>query len=349
MNYNNKVKVITLQDQIEAGCFDVSGAVEVIENALVKEGEKDVIFPDKVSVIFDERSQNRINCLPAGIKSQSVYGMKWVSVFPGNPHQFQVPNLSAVIVLSNLGNGFPKAFMEGSLCSNLRTASVGAVAAKYLAREDVETIGFIGAGEQAKSHFMGMMSVRPHLKKCFVSSRTKASCDNFVNQMSRFYPNVNFVNCGNSYQDAVASADIIVTAISGQDTILKADWIKKGAFYCHVAGLEDEDAVALKASKIVCDDWNVVKHRTQTISRMFKAGILKDSDIYANLKDIILGSKKGRETENEFIYFNSVGLSFLDVALANWMYQKVEEKNLGHDMVLQDKSMFDVEDKFVTK
>ncbi len=42
MNYNNKVKIITLQDQIEAGCFDVSGAVEVIENALVKEGEKDV-------------------------------------------------------------------------------------------------------------------------------------------------------------------------------------------------------------------------------------------------------------------------------------------------------------------
>lgn len=349
MNYNNKIKIITLQDQIEAGCFNVSEAIEVIEKALVKEGEKDIIFPDKVSVIFDERSQNRINCLPAGIKSQSVYGMKWVSVFPGNPHQLKVPNLSAVIVLSNLENGFPKAFMEGSLCSNLRTASVGAVAAKYLAREDAETIGFIGAGEQAKSHFMGMMSVRPHLKQCFVSSRTKSSCDKFVNQMSRFYPNVNFVNCGNSYQDAIVSSDIIVTAISGQDTILKADWIKTGAFYCHVAGLEDEDAVALKASKIVCDDWNVVKHRTQTISRMFKAGILKDSDIYANLKDIILGYKKGRENENEFIYFNSVGLSFLDVALANWMYQKVDEKKLGHDMVLQDKSMFDIEEKFVFK
>ena len=74
-----------------------------------------------------------------------------------------------------------------------------------------------------------------------------------------------------------------------------------------------------------------------------------DSDIYANLKDIILGYKKGRENENEFIYFNSVGLSFLDVALANWMYQKVDEKKLGHDMVLQDKSMFDIEEKFVFK
>lgn len=342
MNYSNKVKIITLQDLLNAGCFDVSASQNLIEQTLVKEGTKDIIFPDKVSVVFDEGSQNRINCLPAGIKSQNVYGMKWVSVFPGNPHSYQVPNLSAVIVLSNLENGFPVAFMEGSLCSNLRTASVGATAAKYLAREDVESIGFIGAGEQAKSHFLGMMKVRPNLKTCYVSSRTDNSCKLFIEQMMRFYPSVKFINCGDQYKNAVSNADIIVTAISGQDTILKADWIKKGAFYCHVAGLEDEDAVALKASKIVCDDWNVVKHRTQTISRMYKAGILKDTDIYANLKDIILGNKHGRENDEEFIYFNSVGLSFLDVALANWMYKKVKEAKLGHDIILQDKSMFDV-------
>lgn len=342
MIYNNKVKIITLQDLLGAECFDVPASQQVIEQTLVKEGTNDIIFPDKVSVVFDEKSQNRINCLPAGIKSQNVYGMKWVSVFPGNPHTFEVPNLSAVIVLSNMTNGFPVAFMEGSLCSNLRTASVGATAAKYLARENVETIGFIGAGEQAKSHFLGMMGVRPCLKTCYVSSRTDKSCSVFIEQMHRFYPYVNFVNCGNNYKKAAENADIIVTAISGQDTILKASWIKQGCFYCHVAGLEDEDAVALKASKIVCDDWNVVKHRTQTISRMYKAGILKDSDIYANLKDIISGHKAGRENDEEFIYFNSVGLSFLDVALANWMYKKVEERGLGHDIVMQDKSMFDV-------
>lgn len=349
MEYNNQVKIITLDDLLAAGCFNVSKSLEVIEGALVKEGSSDIIFPDKVSVVFDESSQNRINCLPAGIKSQNVYGMKWVSVFPGNPHTFQIPNLSAVIVLSNLENGFPVAFMEGSLCSNLRTASVGAIAAKYLARNDAETIGFIGAGEQAKSHFLGMMSVKPAIRKCYVSSRTERSCSLFIEQMKRFYPDVCFVNCGNGYRNAIIDADIIVTAISGQDTILKADWIKKGAFYCHVAGLEDEDAVALKASKIVCDDWSVVKHRTQTISRMYKANILKDSDIYANLKDIISGQKKGRENSDEFIYFNSVGLSFLDVALADWMYHEVCNKRLGHDVILQNKSMFDVDVRNVVR
>lgn len=349
MEYKNHVKIITLQDLLEAGCFDVKASLKVIENALTKQGTSDLVFPDKVSVVFDESTQNRINCLPAGIRSEEVYGMKWVSVFPVNPHKYNIPNLSAVIVLSNLKNGFPKAFMEGSLCSNLRTAAVGSVAAKYLAREHSETIGFIGAGEQAKSHLLGMLTVRPSIKRCYISSRTVESCEKFIAQMKRFHPELEFICCGNDYRKAIVDADIIVTAISGQDTILKADWIKSGAFYCHVAGLEDEDAVALKASKIVCDDWNIVKHRTQTISRMFKAGVLKDTDIYANLKDIILGNKAARENDTEFIYFNSVGLSFLDVALANWMYQKVEEHRKGFDIVLQDMSMFDCDEKYYVK
>ena len=76
--------------------------------------------------------------------------MKWVSVFPPNPEKYGAQNLSAVIILSEIEKGFPLAFMEGTLCSNLRVGAMGGVAAKYLARPDSKRIGFIGAGEQAK-------------------------------------------------------------------------------------------------------------------------------------------------------------------------------------------------------
>lgn len=62
-----------------------------------------------------------------------------------------------------------------------------------------------------------------------------------------------------------------------------------------------------------------------------------------NLIDIIIGKKAARENENEFIYFNSVGLSFLDIALATNMYERVAEKNLGTDVLMQEKSMFEFE------
>lgn len=338
-----RVKMITQHDLYRAGCFDVPNAINVIEKAFLQYADGKVIFPDKIAQVFDQESQSRINCLPAAVNN--IYGMKWVSVFPENPKRYQLPNLSAVILLSELNTGFPVAFMEGTLCSNLRTAAVGAVAAKHLAKKDAEVIGFIGAGEQSKAHFLTMMAVRPGIRECRIASRTAKSEQKFAEQMGRFYPEVSFVCCNSDYASAVNTADIIVTAISGQETILKAEWIKNGAFYCHVAGLEDEFAVAQKASKIVVDDWEVVKHRTQTISQMYQQGLLSDDDIYANLIDIITGKKAARENDREFIYFNSVGLSFLDIALATSMYERVTKKSLGSDVLMQEKSMFEFDNE----
>lgn len=341
MKNSIQIKILTQNDLINSGCFDLEKVIEICENAFVEYAKGGVVFPDKVSVIFDKESQNRINCLPAAILKENVYGMKWVSVFPNNPRDYGLQNLSAVILLSELKNGFPIAFMEGTLCSNLRTGSVGAIAAKYLANESSKTIGFIGAGEQAKSHLLTMKTVMPSLKICKVSSRTSKSEQEFVEQMSKFYPDMKFIKCDSDYEMAVKDSDIIVTAISGQEKILQSEWIKDGAFYCHVGGLEDDFSVAKKADKIVVDNWNVVKHRTQTISQMYNLKLLNDDDIYANLDEIITKVKKGRENEKEFIYFNSVGMSFVDVALANWMYKKCSEKSTGKNITLQSESMFD--------
>lgn len=343
------VTVISEEDLLKAGCFNIPESIVIAENAFKRRNENSVIFPDKTSVIFDSKSQNRINCLPAGLVKDNVYGMKWVSVFPGNPHKYGLQNLSAVIVLSELQHGFPKAFMEGTLCSNLRTAATSAVAAKYLAKKDSEVIGFIGAGAQAKSHFMAMMSVFPNLKLCKVSSRTIATEQKFIAQMSRLYPYVKFEACYGSYEKAAKKSDIIVTAISGQEKLLQGEWISPGSFYCHVGGLEDDFSVPKKAAKIVCDEWRVVKHRTQTISQMYQQGLLTDSDIYADLGEVISGLKPGRENDSEFIYFNTVGMSYVDVMLANHMYKRVIAEGLGHKTILQNMSMFDVDEKYIIK
>lgn len=341
LDYSMPVRVLSEQDLLDAGCFDMDFALSVAQDAFIKYAQGDVIFPEKVSVVFDQVTQNRINCLPAAIKSEKVYGMKWVSVFPGNPHKLGKANLTAVYILSELESGYPIAFMEGSLCSNLRTAAVGGLAAKYLARSDAKVIGFIGAGEQAKAHLLAMKAACPALQKCYVASRTTSSEDLFVTQMRRFCPGMIFEKCSGDHKKAVAQADIIVTAISGQEKILQAEWIKDGAFYCHVAGLEDDFSVAQKAGKIVCDNWEAVKHRTQTISQMYQMGLLQDSDIYADLHEIITQKKPGRENPSEFIYFNSVGMSFVDTLLAYRMFQKCVQAGIGPVICLKERSMFD--------
>ena len=347
MNNNVDIKIITQQDLLDSGCFNLKEAIDICKQAFVEKANGNVIFPNKVSTVFNQKTQDRINCLPAGIKSKNVYGMKWVSVFPENPANYGISNLTALIILSDLKTGHPIAFMEGSMCSNIRTASVGTLAATYLAKKNSKSIGFIGAGELAKTHFLAFKSAFPTIETCNVASRTHKSEMQFVEQMKNFYSDVTYKECNSNYEDAVKNADIIVTAISGQQKILQADWISDGAFYCHVAGLEDDFAVAKKANKIVCDDWEIVKHRTQTISQMYQSGLLNDCDIYANLDEIIMNKKKPRENDKEFIYFNSVGLSFIDVYMANWMYSKVQQAEIVQDTRLKDRSMFEASERYI--
>ena len=335
------VKYFSQENLLDSGCFNITEAIEVIEQSMIGYMNKRVLMPDKTVQIFNNATQDRINVLPATLLDEMVCGVKWVSVFPNNPKNFGKQNVSAVIILSEIESGFPIAFMEGTLVSNIRTAAISAIGAKYLAIKEPNTIGFIGAGENAKMNLMAMKSVRPSLKTCKVSSRTIETEAKFIEDMSRTIPDMEFIVCNTIYQKAIEDSDIIVTATSTQADLLKADWIKKGAFYSHIGGWEDEYKVALKADKIVCDDWESVKHRGQTISRMYQEGILHDTGIHANIGEIITKQKAGRETNEEFIYFNTVGLSYADVALAYHMYNKAKDTEHVTNLTMQETRIFD--------
>ena len=73
--------------------------------------------------------------------------------------------------------------------------------------------------------------------------------------------------------------------------------------------------------EIVCDDWETVKHRTRTLSRMYKDGELRDEDVHASLDEVVAGAKPGREREDERV-INAVRLAFVDVAIALAMYRR---------------------------
>ncbi|QDU92378.1 ornithine cyclodeaminase family protein [Lignipirellula cremea] len=329
------------EDLLGAGCLDINMAIEAVEMAMHAFHAGEVIFPEKVVQIFNEETQERINCLPATFKHLRVCGVKWVSVFPPNPVKFGMQNLSAVIILSEIEHGLPIAFMEGTLCSNLRVGAVGALAAKHLAKPAARSIGFIGAGEQAKMHLLAMKTVFPSLVECRVAAKEQAEEATFCQEMRQLLPDVAITGTNTDLQAATQDADIIVTATSAQAPLLKAAWMKPGAFYSHVGGFEDEFAVAHQADKIVCDDWETVKHRTQTLSRMHQAGELPDDRVYGNLQEIVLGDLPGRQSLDERIYFNAVGLAYLDVAIAHAMYQRTLDSGLGQDLKIQQEMIFE--------
>lgn len=339
-----RCRYLSQEDLLKAGCLDLNMAIEAAEKAMLAFEAGEVLFPEKIVQIFNQETQERINCLPATFVEEKVCGVKWVSVFPPNPVKHGLQNLSAVIILSEIETGFPIGFMEGTLCSNMRVGAMGGIAAKHLSREDSEVIGFIGSGEQAKMHLIAMKTVRPSLKECRIGAKTDEEEAQFIREMSPLIPGMEFVAAGTDLQKATDGADIIVTATSAQAPLLKADWMKPGAFYSHVGGWEDEYAVAKQCDKIVCDDWETVKHRTQTLSRMYQDGELADDDIHANLIDLVSGAKPGRESDDERTYFNAVGLAYTDVGIAHAMFQRAAEKGGGQELTVQEQMIFEHED-----
>lgn len=331
---------LSQEDLLEAGCFDLRMAMETAEKAMLAFRDHQILFPEKIVQIFSQATQERINCLPATLLDEKICGVKWVSVFPHNPARHGVQNLSAIFVLSEIETGFPVAVMEGTLASNMRVAAMGAIAARHLARRDSEVIGFIGAGEQAKMHLLSMKVTRPGLKECRVAAKTLVEEQEFIAELSPLFPDMRFIAAETHGRAAMNGADILVTATSAQAPLLKAEWMKPGAFYSHIGGWEDEYAVAQQCDKIVCDDWDTVTHRTQTLSRMYAEGLLSANDIHADLHELVSGSKPGREADDERIYFNAVGLAYIDVAIGLAMYRRALSARAGRRLDLQECMIF---------
>lgn len=105
--------------------------------------------------------------------------------------------------------------------------------------------------------------------------------------------------------------------------------------------MNDHSVRSRQCDKIVCDDWETVKHRTQTLSRMYRDGELSDGDIHADLPDLVLGRKPGRESEAERTYFNAVGLAYVDVGIARAMHLRAMEAGAGTELVLQESMIFE--------
>ena len=297
----------------------------------------DLIIPEKASQILDPESQSRVNCMPCTAPLLGYSGVKLVSVFPGNT-ALGKPNVSGMILVLSSEDGLPIAVLDAGFVTAFRTSLVGGLAARYLAVEQPISIGLLGAGEESFMHLFVMARLFSSLAECRIASRRSVSEERFAKAARQLFPHIKIVCCESDYEKAASGADIIVTAISDQCPLLKADWVKPGAFYCHVGGIEDEYGVALKADKIICDSWEALKHRgSPTISHMYSDGLLSDKDIYAELHELVVSQKQGRTSDQEIIYFNSIGMAFTDIYLTAFLMKRCAQLGLGQQL---DNSVF---------
>jgi len=320
---------LTQKEVKEAG-LDMKLTIETIEDVFRLHAEKKVIVPFKTVLDLDEKERGRINAMPAYVGGEyEVCGIKWIAGFPKNPILHGLPRATGLIIINDSWKGLPLAIMDCTLISAMRTGAVTGVGAKYLARSDSEIVAMIGAGVQARTQLLALTHVLHQLKEVRVYDIRKEASEKYAKEMSE-QTGLKIVPV-DSPKDAVVGADIIVTVTVADEPIVKDKWVKKGSFFAHVGSYQEEEyEVVLHSDKIVVDDWHHVLHReTPVLAKMYKEGLITEDRIYADLGDIVIGKKKGREKPDERIFFAPIGMGSEDVALAYKIYKSAKEKKLG--------------------
>ncbi|MGQ9788829.1 MAG: ornithine cyclodeaminase [Candidatus Hadarchaeaceae archaeon] len=325
------------EDVRAAGGLDMRMVMEAIERAFKLLNAGQVVIPDKIVMELPpgEQERGRMNGLAAYIGGDwEVAGIKWIPSFPKNPFQRGLPRASALIILNDTQTGLPLAVMDGTIPSAMRTGAVGGVGAKYLARKNSEVLCLIGLGVQAKTQAMAIKEALPSLKEIRGYDKAKERGIHSAKVIEKLTgTTTEFVA---SPEQAVKGADVIVTATVADEPIVKEKWVKDGSLFIHVGSyVEEEYEVVLNSDKIVVDDWHVVKHRkTPVLARMYDEKLISDSDIYANLDEIVAGKKPGRENDGERIFFAPIGMAHEDVAVASMIYERAKKEGMGKTLTL---------------
>lgn len=303
--------------------------ISVVEGALASHGKKSVENPPKPGI--HTRHMTFIHAMPAWIKDKDICGLKWVCGYPDN-YKYNLPQIAGLLILNDPDTGMPIAVMDCRWITAVRTAAVTAVTAKYCAKQEAKVLTIIGAGVQGKMNAKMLQKVVPNLELIQVYDVKEQVMQNYIEHMA---PSLGIeIIAINNLEKAVKESDIVLTATQKlENPIVRLEWLKAGVLGF---GLESSRAwcgdALLAMDKFITDDWEQTKYY-QSHNGAFVDGLPK---LYAQLGEIVIGEKPGRENDAEKIMAINHGMALIDMALANEIYQKAIEKEVGIDLTLME-------------
>lgn len=304
-------------------------AVKTVETVLSEHAGGFYVNPKKPAIHPDPKSF--FHAMPGYLPRLKAAGIKWVSGFSGNAAK-GLPGITGLTVLNDDATGFPIAVLDCAWTTGIRTAAVSAAAAKRLASKKAKVFTIIGAGIQGRIHAANFKKIVPSLDTVKVFDINKdivRSFETYVKKRS----DINII-AEPTAEAAIRDSDIVITCTGKiSEPIFKREWVKKGALVMpvHTSGWTKD--FPFKADKLIVDDWNQFRE-----SNLESGGYYSQlpEKPYAQLGEIIVGKKKGRESEEETILDHNYGLAIHDIALGKELIGIAKERNIGTVLSLMD-------------
>jgi ornithine cyclodeaminase len=314
---------------IEALAIDDDELLLAIEQGLAAQGRGEAVIEPRVH-LEPKVANGHFNVLRGALRAPiDLAGVKVVGDFVDN-YQLGLPSELAILLLFDPATGVPRAMLDASGITDMRTGAVSALGAKYLARKGSKVLGHIGARGTAYWN-VRLLDRLFDFDEIRVHSRRPESRDGFAERLSRDLGKP--VHATTDWQSCIEGADIVVEAsrLNEPTPLLRTEWIKPGALVIPYGTMS---AVELSLTdimaKIVVDDWGQCKGgKFGSLRAHVEAGKLSEATLHAELGQIVAGRKPGRERDDETILFWHRGLSLSDIALGHAMLEKGARLGIG--------------------
>ncbi len=299
-------------------------AIEAVEEAFRLQGEQKV---DNAPRRRCRLERGLLHVMSASLPTRGLAGLK---------SYISVSGKSKFLVLLYGGeDGRLLAMIEADLLGQLRTGAASAVATKFMARADSSKLGIIGTGYQARSQLSAVCAVRP-IKSIAAYGRDPERRQAFCSEISETLGIR--VEPVSEPEKAVRDMDVVITATSAKEPVLRGEWLAKGA---HVNAIgsnnlnrREIDVEAVRRSScVVVDSAEQSMLEAGDLASAVEEGALYWEDV-RELGLVVIGDFPGREDGGEITLFKSNGIAIEDVAFAGKIYQAAVKAGIGESLPL---------------
>ncbi len=271
----------------------------------------------------------------------AAFGLKAVCIMPGNPAR-GLDAHQGLVTLFDGESGQPTAILDAAAITEIRTAAVTAVATSVLARQDARILAILGAGTQARAHLRALMHVR-EFEQVRIYAPTEAHARALVEQAGGARAERGDaraeLSVASSAEEALRDADVVVTATSSREPVLRRDWLKPGAHVNAVGASSSRareiDTATMAASALFCDSRESVRNEAGEFQLAVREGLISGEEhIRAELGEVLAEIAQGRRDVGELTLFRSLGLAIEDLAAAERAVAAATKRGLGTEVEL---------------
>ena len=323
------MKVLVLDHDQVVQLLPMAECIAVMEEALsaLARGE----FSQPLRTIFKPSEVKGVLAMMPAFRAgdRPIFGLKAICVFPGNAAIGKDAHQGGVLLFDGQ-TGELLAIANASAITSIRTAAVSAVATRSLALADAGELAIIGAGVQARSHLEAISCVRS-IKRARIASLRFDRARQFVQEMkaSFAFP----IEAVETPEAAVRGADLIVTATTAREPVLRREWISPGAHINAIGtyspAAREIDTATMSAATLFVDRRESALNEAGDYLIAAKEGAIGPEHIRAELGEVLIVAQPGRTSREEITIFKSLGLAIEDLAAVAHVYQKAQQQDTG--------------------